>query len=44
MGVIPYNMDLNDWIRDIFQGQRSFKIYNTTEDNLSKGRKVVDGR
>jgi hypothetical protein len=43
MGLIPFNMDLNNWLRDIFQGQRGFKIYNQTQDILSGGRKVVDG-
>ena len=43
MGLIPFNMDLNNWLRDIFQGQRGFKIYNQTQEVLSQGRKVVDG-
>jgi hypothetical protein len=35
MGLIPFSMDLNNWLRDVFQGQRGFKTYNQTSDVLS---------
>ena len=44
MGLIPFSMDLNNWLRDVFQGQRGFKTYNQTSEVLSSGRKVVDGK
>jgi len=44
MGLIPFNMDLNNFLRDIYQGMNSLKNYNKTSDYLSKGRKVVDGK
>lgn len=43
MGLVPYNMDLNNWLHTIFQGQRGFQNFNSTGAILEQGRQVVDG-
>lgn len=43
MGLIPYNMDLGKWVKDMTQGMNAFKPMHNPSEGENDNMRMVQG-